>query len=71
MIIRIAKTLGLTVVAEGIESEEQRELLLSMGCRYGQGYLLSGPVGAAEAATMAREGRSLLPRLPARSQAPG
>ena len=71
VIIRIAKTLGLAVVAEGIESEEQRELLLSMGCRYGQGYLLSGPVGAAEAAKMARDGRSLLPRVPARSQAPG
>ncbi|MFI5065593.1 MAG: putative bifunctional diguanylate cyclase/phosphodiesterase [Streptosporangiales bacterium] len=71
VIIRIAKTLGLAVVAEGIETEEQRELLLSMGCRYGQGYLLSGPVAAAEAAKMAREGRSLLPRFPARSQAPG
>ena len=64
VIIRIAKTLGLAVVAEGIETEEQRELLLSMGCRYGQGYLLSGPVGAAEAAKMAREGRSLLPAVP-------
>ncbi len=71
VIIRIAKTLGLAVVAEGIETEEQRELLLTMGCRYGQGYLLSAPVGAAEAGKMARAGRSLLPRLPARSQAPG
>ena len=71
VIIRVAKTLGLTVVAEGIESEEQRELLVSMGCPYGQGYLLSEPVGAAEVAKMVREGRSLLPRFPARSQAPG
>jgi diguanylate cyclase (GGDEF)-like protein/PAS domain S-box-containing protein len=71
VIIRIAKTLGLTVVAEGIESEDQRDLLLSMGCQYGQGYLLSGPVPAAQAAKLVRAGRSLLPRLPARSQAPG
>ncbi len=72
VIIRIAKTLGLTVVAEGIESEDQRDLLLSMGCRYGQGYLLSGPVDAAHAAKLVRADRSLLPRpLPARSQAPG
>ena len=71
VIIRIANTLGLTVVAEGIEGEEQRDLLLSMGCRYGQGYLLSGPVGAAEAGKLVRGGASLLPRLPARSQAPG
>ncbi len=71
VILRIAKTLGLAVVAEGIETEEQWELLLSMGCRYGQGYLLSRPVAAAEAAKMAREGRSLLPRLPARAPAPG
>jgi diguanylate cyclase (GGDEF)-like protein len=41
VIVRIAKTLGLTVIAEGIESEVQRDMLVSMGCRYGQGYLLA------------------------------
>ena len=65
VIVRIAGTLRLTVVAEGIESEVQRDLLVSMGCRYGQGYLLSGPLDASEAEEMAAAGRSLLPRLSA------
>ena len=65
MIVRIARTLRLTVVAEGIESEVQRDLLVSMGCQYGQGYLLSGPLDAAQAAEMTAAGRSLLPRLTA------
>ena len=39
--IGMAKNLGKEVIAEGIETEEQRELLLQMGCYYGQGYLFS------------------------------
>ncbi|HTT53064.1 MAG TPA: EAL domain-containing protein [Streptosporangiaceae bacterium] len=65
VIIRIARTLRLAVVAEGIESEVQRDLLVSMGCRYGQGYLLSGPLPASQAEEMVQAGLSLLPRLPA------
>ncbi len=57
--------LGLTGVAEGIESEVQRDLLVSMGCQFGQVYLLSGPLDAAQAAEMTAPGRSLLPRLTA------
>ena len=65
VIVRIARTLRLTVVAEGIESEVQRDLLVTMGCRYGQGYLLSGPLHATQAEEMTAAGRSLLPRLTA------
>jgi diguanylate cyclase (GGDEF)-like protein/PAS domain S-box-containing protein len=54
IIIRIAKTLGLAVVAEGIESEVQRELLISLGCEYGQGYLLERPVAAGQAEALVR-----------------
>jgi EAL domain-containing protein (putative c-di-GMP-specific phosphodiesterase class I) len=36
-----------------------------MGCQYGQGYLLSGPLDAAQAAEMTAAGHSLLPRLTA------
>ena len=61
VIVRMAKTLGLTVTAEGIESEAQRELLISLGCETGQGYLLEKPVGADEAEALVRHG--LVPLL--------
>ena len=43
-IIRIADSLGLYVVAEGLESEHQRTLLAEAGCKYGQGYLFARPI---------------------------
>ncbi len=43
-IITLAKTMGLSVVAEGVETEVQRDSLLSLGCRAGQGYLWSAAV---------------------------
>ncbi|SDZ38187.1 PAS domain S-box-containing protein/diguanylate cyclase (GGDEF) domain-containing protein [Micromonospora pattaloongensis] len=61
-ILAIADSLGLQVVAEGIETPEQRELLLSLGCQQGQGYLLSRPVPPEVATEMLREARPL-PRL--------
>ncbi|MEV4940776.1 aminotransferase class I/II-fold pyridoxal phosphate-dependent enzyme [Streptomyces zaomyceticus] len=48
-IVRIADVLGLQVVAEGIEHEEQRALLAEMGCRYGQGFLFARPMTAHQA----------------------
>ena len=42
-ILHLADSLGLDVVAEGIETREQQELLREMGCRYGQGYLFARP----------------------------
>jgi diguanylate cyclase (GGDEF)-like protein/PAS domain S-box-containing protein len=63
-IVRIAMTLHLNVIAEGIETEIQRDLLVSMGCRFGQGYLLAMPVGADQAEALMRIGRSLVPALP-------
>jgi EAL domain-containing protein (putative c-di-GMP-specific phosphodiesterase class I) len=35
-------------LAEGIENEQQRQFLIGLGCRLGQGYLFSPPVPAAE-----------------------
>lgn len=42
-ILALARALGMTVVAEGIETEEQRDALVALGCDYGQGYLLGRP----------------------------
>ncbi|OWW20211.1 hypothetical protein AYR66_12605 [Noviherbaspirillum denitrificans] len=47
-IIVMAHKLGLKVIAEGIETKEQQELLTAAGCDYGQGYLFSQAVPAAE-----------------------
>ncbi len=42
-IIRIARDIGIDVVAEGIETEDQASTLLAEGCGYVQGYLFSKP----------------------------
>ncbi len=43
-IIELARVLRMDVVAEGIETQEQYELLMRMGCRYGQGFLFAAPL---------------------------
>lgn len=47
-IIKMAKELNLKVVCEGIETEEQKELLKNMGCEVGQGYIFSKPISIYE-----------------------
>ena len=44
--IRMAQTLGLQTVAEGIETAEQAALMARLGCGKGQGYLYSRPLNA-------------------------
>ena len=48
VIIHMAHKLGLKVIAEGVETKEQMDLLLSAGCNYGQGFLFSKPVSASD-----------------------
>ena len=47
-VVAAAHLAGLEVIAEGIERETQFELLAVAGCRFGQGYLFSAPVRAAD-----------------------
>jgi EAL domain-containing protein (putative c-di-GMP-specific phosphodiesterase class I) len=44
MVIALAESLGLTVVAEGVEIEAQRVFLARHGCHTYQGYLMSRPL---------------------------
>ncbi len=43
-IVAMATALKMRVVAEGIETEEQRSILSDVGCHFGQGYLLARPM---------------------------
>jgi EAL domain-containing protein (putative c-di-GMP-specific phosphodiesterase class I) len=45
-IIAMSHKLGIKVVAEGVETPEQKELLLAANCDYGQGFLFSKPLRA-------------------------
>ncbi len=45
-IITMAKSIGITTIAEGVETEEQLDVLTELGCNQVQGYLLGRPVPA-------------------------
>lgn len=53
-IITLAGQLDIEVIAEGIEHEAERSLLLQRGCRYGQGFLFSKPLAAEEVSEILR-----------------
>jgi diguanylate cyclase (GGDEF)-like protein/PAS domain S-box-containing protein len=57
-IIKMAHTLGIDVVAEGIETEEQLTILKKIGCDYGQGYLFAKPMDVERAGEFIRESMS-------------
>ena len=42
-ILALAQKLGLRTVAEGVETEAQRDILLEQGCQFGQGFLFGRP----------------------------
>jgi diguanylate cyclase (GGDEF)-like protein len=69
-IATLAHDLGKSLVAEGVETPEQLERLRKMGCEYGQGWLFSRPMDAAQAGALleadeqARAFPGLLAELP-------
>ena len=58
LIIELARTLGLEVVAEGIETADQLDVLREMGCDLGQGFHLSPPLSTS---TIAEPGAARTP----------
>ena len=64
-VIELAQSLGLSTVAEGIESEDQAQLLQELHCDLGQGFLLARPMAAEPA------GEFLFAHQPAAAGRPG
>jgi diguanylate cyclase (GGDEF)-like protein len=60
-IIDLARNLGLTVVAEGIETEAVQEALTALGCQTGQGYFISRPQPADALTATLRTGNATPP----------
>ncbi len=57
--IGLAEALNIEVIAEGVETVQQRDLLLAWGCRQMQGYYFAHPLSAEDATALLREGEVL------------
>ena len=63
-IVRLGRDVGVTLVAEGVETEEQHRHLTDLGCDDAQGFLFSRPVPAAELAAAVRGAVRTVPSPP-------
>jgi diguanylate cyclase (GGDEF)-like protein len=63
-ITELARGLGISIIAEGAETEEELDLLLAIGCDHVQGYSIAFPMPASEARDWLRSGRSRRQGLP-------
>nr|WP_246316123.1 bifunctional diguanylate cyclase/phosphodiesterase [Kineococcus aurantiacus] len=61
-VVSLARTLGLGVVAEGVETFEQDEVVTDLGCEAVQGYLYSRPLVREDLVELLRGGGELVPR---------
>jgi EAL domain-containing protein (putative c-di-GMP-specific phosphodiesterase class I) len=66
--IDLGRSLDLTVVAEGVENQQQRGLLFELGCLVGQGHLFSRPVTGDRFAAILENGAELAPPLSSDAQ---
>jgi EAL domain-containing protein (putative c-di-GMP-specific phosphodiesterase class I) len=64
-VVRLAAACGIDVVAEGVETVEQRRALIELGCPFIQGYLISKPLPAAQFAEAYLSGPTSPQRQPA------
>jgi len=62
-IIQLGKSLGMLVIAEGVETAEQERYLIDEGCNEGQGYYYSKPLPATELVTLLRQSLRIEHRL--------
>jgi EAL domain-containing protein (putative c-di-GMP-specific phosphodiesterase class I) len=58
-IIQLGKSLGMQVIAEGVETAEQEAYIIAQGCNEGQGYLYSKPLPARELTLYLKQARRL------------
>jgi diguanylate cyclase (GGDEF)-like protein len=68
--VDLGDNLGLQVVAEGVETVEELDLLRSLGCDLVQGYLLARPIPATDLGNMLQAGSVAIPTALPRSTAP-
>ena len=59
-IIQLGKSLGMQVIAEGVETAEQEAYIIAQGCNEGQGYFYSKPLPARELAMYLKQARRLI-----------
>jgi EAL domain-containing protein (putative c-di-GMP-specific phosphodiesterase class I) len=58
-ILTMAQKLGMRVVAEGVETAEQRDRLKALGCNHAQGYLFAKPLAEEQATALIAAGLGL------------
>ncbi len=67
-VTNLAHVLGLTVIVEGVETQDQRDEISAMGCEYAQGYFYARPMPVSSVDQMLNALPTRAPRLPDRLQ---